>query len=77
MAEIPWVHNVLLLEKISNPILRLWYAHKVIEHGWARAVLTHHIETPLHKREGKVATNFQRTLPPPRSDLTEQTLKDP
>jgi predicted nuclease of restriction endonuclease-like (RecB) superfamily len=68
---------VWLLEKISNPILRLWYAHKTIEHGWSRAVLTHHIETQLHKREGKAVTNFQRTLPPPQSDLAEQTLKDP
>ena len=71
MAEIPWGHNVWLLEKISNPILRLWYAHKTIEHGWSRAVLTHHIETELHKREGKAVTNFKRTLPPPQSDLAE------
>jgi predicted nuclease of restriction endonuclease-like (RecB) superfamily len=77
VAEIPWGHNVWLLEKISNPILRLWYAHKTIEHGWSRAVLTHHIETQLHKREGKAVTNFKRTLPPPQSDLAEQTLKDP
>jgi predicted nuclease of restriction endonuclease-like (RecB) superfamily len=77
VAEIPWGHNVLLLEKIANPILRLWYAHKAIEHGWSRVMLTHHIETQLHKREGKAVTNFQRTLPPPQSDLAEQTLKDP
>jgi len=77
VAEIPWGHNVLLLEKISAPVLRLWYAHKAIEHGWSRAVLTHHIEAQLHKREGKAVTNFQRTLPPPQSDLAEQTLKDP
>ncbi len=77
VAEIPWGHNVLLLEKIPSPILRLWYAHKAIEHGWSRAVLTHHIETQLHKREGKAVNNFQRTLPPPQSDLAEQTLKDP
>lgn len=77
VAEIPWGHNVWLLEKIPNPLLRLWYAHKTIEHGWSRAVLTHHIETQLHKREGKAVTNFRRTLPPPQSDLAEQTLKDP
>jgi len=77
VAEIPWGHNVLLLEKIADPILRLWYARKTIEHGWSRAVLTHHIETQLHRREGKAITNFQRTLPPPQSDLAEQTLKDP
>src|SRR5208282_4536717 len=70
-------HNLVLLAKLKTPLIRLWYAHKTIEHGWSRAVLTHHIETQLHKREGKAVTNFQRTLPPPQSDLAEQTLKDP
>ncbi len=65
------------MTKLDTPAIRLWYAHKAIEHGWSRAVLTHHIETQLHKREGKAVTNFQRTLPPPQSDLAEQTLKDP
>ncbi|MGA3170304.1 MAG: PDDEXK nuclease domain-containing protein [Chthoniobacteraceae bacterium] len=77
VAEIPWGHNVLLLEKIPNAILRLWYASKTVEYGWSRAILAHHIETQLHKREGKAITNFQHTLPPLQSDLAEQTLKDP
>jgi predicted nuclease of restriction endonuclease-like (RecB) superfamily len=45
VAEIPWGHNVWLLEKLTNPLIRLWYARKTVEHGWSRAVLTHHIET--------------------------------
>jgi predicted nuclease of restriction endonuclease-like (RecB) superfamily len=77
ISELPWGHNRLLLTKLDTSAIRLWYAHKAIEHGWSRAVLTHHIETQLHKREGKAVTNFQRTLPPPQSDLAEQTLKDP
>ncbi|HEX3720539.1 MAG TPA: PDDEXK nuclease domain-containing protein [Verrucomicrobiae bacterium] len=77
ILELPWGHNRLLLTKLETPAIRLWYAHKAIEHGWSRAVLTHHIETHLQKREGKAVTNFQRTLPPPQSDLAEQTLKDP
>jgi len=77
ISELPWGHNRLLLTKLETPAIRLWYAHKTIEHGWSRAVLTHHIETQLHKREGKAVTNFQRTLPPPQSNLAEQTLKDP
>jgi predicted nuclease of restriction endonuclease-like (RecB) superfamily len=77
ISELPWGHNRLLLTKLETPAVRLWYAHKAIEHGWSRAVLAHHIETRLHKREGKAITNFQRTLPPPQSDLAEQTLKDP
>ena len=69
-------HNIVLLHKLESNAGRYWYAHKAIEHGWSRAVLTHHIETQLHKREGKAITNFRRTLPP-QSDLAEQTLKDP
>jgi hypothetical protein len=41
VAEIPWGHNLVLLAKLKTPLIRLWYAHKVIEHGWSRAVLTH------------------------------------
>lgn len=35
------------------------------------------IETRLYHRQGKVASNFADTLPPPQSDLAQQTLKDP
>src|SRR5208282_2923549 len=75
VAEIPWGHNVWLLEKISNPILRLWYAHKTIEHGWSRAVLTHHIETQLHKAtvNRPIPTSNSRRRPmmsPSRPTLT-------
>jgi predicted nuclease of restriction endonuclease-like (RecB) superfamily len=77
VASLPWGHNVLLLQKFASISDRLWYARKAVEHGWSRAVLTHHIEAQLHKREGKAVTNFQRTLPPAQSDLAEQTLKDP
>lgn len=77
MASLPWGHNIVLLEKLKSGVDRLWYARKAVEHGWSRAVLTHHIEAQLHKREGKAVTNFQRTLPPMQSDLAEQTLKDP
>jgi predicted nuclease of restriction endonuclease-like (RecB) superfamily len=45
--------NVFLLQKLKDSLLRLWYAHKAIEHGWSRAILTHHIESQLHQREGK------------------------
>jgi predicted nuclease of restriction endonuclease-like (RecB) superfamily len=40
-------------------------------------VLVHMISGQLHEREGKALTNFQRTLPPPGSDMAEQILRDP
>ncbi|MDS4040945.1 MAG: PDDEXK nuclease domain-containing protein [Candidatus Competibacter sp.] len=77
VAEIPWFHNVILIEKVKDPIQRLWYAAKALEHGWSRAVLTVQIETDLYRRQGQAVTNFASTLPPPQSDLAQQALKDP
>lgn len=75
--NIPWGHNFILLDKLRNFEERLWYAKKVIEHGWSRSMLTIWIENKLYRREGKAITNFKTTLLSPQSDLAQQTLKDP
>jgi predicted nuclease of restriction endonuclease-like (RecB) superfamily len=77
VAQLPWGHNCVLLDKILDTERRLWYANKTIENGWSRNVLTHQIETKLYERQGKALTNFSRTLPPLQSDLANETLKDP
>lgn len=76
VGQIPWGHNILLLQKLETLQDRFWYAHKTIEHGWSRNVLLHWLDSGLHKREGKAITNFQITLPSPQSDLAHQALKD-
>lgn len=77
LAQIPWSHNIVLMEKLDNIEECIWYAHKTLEHGWSRDMLGHWIDSRLHKREGKAITNFKATLPTPQSDLAQQTLKDP
>jgi predicted nuclease of restriction endonuclease-like (RecB) superfamily len=77
VAQLPWGHNVRLLDKVSSAEERLWYVRGAIEHGWSRNVLELHIESGLYRRQGKALTNFQRTLPAPQSDLAQQLLKDP
>jgi predicted nuclease of restriction endonuclease-like (RecB) superfamily len=76
-AQIPWFHNCILLDKLTDRKERTWYIRKTIENGWSRAVLVHWIESDLYKRQGKAPTNFEKTLPPPQSDLARETLKDP
>jgi predicted nuclease of restriction endonuclease-like (RecB) superfamily len=76
-AQMPWFHNCLLLDSLDDAPTREWYIHRTLEHGWSRNVLALQIETALHQRQGKAVTNFDRTLPPPQSDLAQQTLKDP
>jgi predicted nuclease of restriction endonuclease-like (RecB) superfamily len=77
VAQLPWGHNVRLLDLLEGREQRLWYARQAIEHGWSRNVLLAQIETGLHERAGKALTNFRTTLPPSRSDLAQQALKDP
>jgi predicted nuclease of restriction endonuclease-like (RecB) superfamily len=76
-GQIPWFHNVILVEKVKDSDQRLWYIQKAVENGWSRAVLIGQIESGLYKRQGGAVTNFCQTLPSSQSELAQQTLKDP
>ncbi|NQZ09021.1 MAG: DUF1016 domain-containing protein [Algicola sp.] len=77
VGQIPWGHNLVLLSKVKDNQQRIAYAQKTIEYGWSRNVLVHQIESNLLARQGKAVTNFDNTLPNTRSELAQQTLKDP
>jgi predicted nuclease of restriction endonuclease-like (RecB) superfamily len=77
VAQLPWGHNLSLLDTVKATGEREWYAKQAIEHGWSRAVLVHQIETNLFARQGSALTNFERTLPAGQSELAQQLLKDP
>lgn len=77
VAEIPWGHNLRLIEGISDPLTREWYARQTIVNGWSRNVLALQIKSRLHERQGMAVTNFAATLPSPQSDLAHHLLKDP
>jgi predicted nuclease of restriction endonuclease-like (RecB) superfamily len=77
VAEIPWGHNIVLLEKLKNSAQRIWYARQTSANGWSRAMLDHWIESDLYSRQGKAVTNFKQVLPPPQSDLANEIVRDP
>ena len=77
LAQLPWYHQLALLDKLSSPEARRWYAAKAIEHNWSRNVLVMQIETRLLERSGSAVTNFDISLPKPQSDLARESLKDP
>lgn len=77
VSQIPWGHNILIIQKINDIEIRLWYAKKTIENGWSRNVLMHWLDSGLHERQGKALTNFKQILTSPQSDLAHEALKDP
>jgi predicted nuclease of restriction endonuclease-like (RecB) superfamily len=72
IAQIPWRQNIALLERLSDPAARLWYAEQTIQNGWSQPILCLQIEQHLHERQGKAITNFPATLPPTDSDMAAQ-----
>ena len=77
ILEIPWTHNVVLIQKIKDRDLRIWYMHKIIENGWSKNVLSMMIQSSIHNREGATTSNFKQMLPKNDSDLVQQSFKDP
>jgi predicted nuclease of restriction endonuclease-like (RecB) superfamily len=77
VAQLPWAHNVLLIQTIKHLPTRCWYMMAAIQEGWSRDVLGAMIKSRAHERQGKAVTNFEARLPSPQSDLVRQVLKDP
>ncbi|MFZ0962057.1 MAG: PDDEXK nuclease domain-containing protein [Terriglobia bacterium] len=77
VAQIPWGHNVRILDHVKSATEREWYVRATIQNGWSRNILVHQIESSLYSRQGKAPTNFTRTLPAPQSELAQQVIKDP
>lgn len=78
-AQIPWSHNVALLDKVKDSEIRKWYMEKTIENGWSHSVLVHQIESGLYERQviADKISNFENRLASPQSELAVQTMKDP
>ena len=79
VAQIPWGHNIVLLDKVQDADKRLWYAETCQKNGWSRNVLVHQIESSLYERQvlADKISNFDRRLPSTQSELAVQTMKDP
>jgi predicted nuclease of restriction endonuclease-like (RecB) superfamily len=75
--QIPWSHNMVILQQIKEIEPRLWYIKKTIENGWSRNVLILQIESKLYERQGGALSNFEQALPLSQSDLAQQLVKDP
>lgn len=77
VAEIPWGHHLLILNKVNDPEAALFYICQTIENNWSRSVLALQIEQKLFDRQGKALSNFKETLPSQQALLAQQLLKDP
>lgn len=79
VAELPWTHNYILLEKIKDIDKRLWYAEECIKNGWSKIILIHQIELELYERKQlpNKLTNFNKKIKSKNnSKLANEIIKD-
>lgn len=80
VAELPWTHNYMLLEKVKDRDMRLWYAEECLKNGWSKSMLMHQIELKLYERQrlSNKFTNFNQNIKLKNdSDLANEIIKDP
>ena len=78
VAQLPWKHNITLMQKVKDKNIRKWYMEKCLEEGWSKNILIYQIDTDLYKRqvENVKHNNFNLTLKE-NSDLANNIMKEP
>ena len=78
VAQLPWKHNITLMQKVKDKNIRKWYMEKCLEEGWSNDILVYQIDTDLYKRQIENAkhNNFKVTLKE-NSDLANNIMKEP
>jgi predicted nuclease of restriction endonuclease-like (RecB) superfamily len=79
LHNLPWRHNIALMDKLDDEKQRIWYGEQALENGWSSSILELQIESKLYERQviADKTTNFKVKLPDPQSDMAQQALKDP
>src|ERR1700688_1927007 len=60
VAQLPWGHQVRILDTLKDAKEREWYIRQAIQNGWSRNVLVHQIESNLFDRQGHALTHFDK-----------------
>ena len=77
VLEIPWGHNVLILQKLKAAQEKKYYIKACIQMGWSRNVLLNQIKANVFahaKRQGQFH-NFHKTLPAHLAEQADESIK--
>ena len=44
LAQIPWSHNITLMDKVKTAEEHIWYANATVQNAWSRNVLVNQFE---------------------------------
>jgi predicted nuclease of restriction endonuclease-like (RecB) superfamily len=77
VAEIPWGHHRMILDKLTDPAARLYYLRATARFGWSRNILLNQIKAGAYERavKEKKTHNFPLALPEYLVEQADEMLK--
>jgi predicted nuclease of restriction endonuclease-like (RecB) superfamily len=76
VAEIPWTHNIIIIEKCKDEHERFYYINLTKNQRWSKAMLINAIEAQTYQRTLINQTNFAETLPQAVASEADLMVKD-
>ena len=76
VAEIPWTHNIIIIEKCKDEHERYYYITRTKQQRWSKTMLINAIGAQTYQRTLINQTNFAETLPPAIANEADLMLKD-
>ena len=76
VREIGWSHNIVIMERCSDPLEREFYIRMTRKFGWSKNVLIHQIDNQSYEKSLLGQTNFDRALTPELRAQAKLAVKD-
>ena len=76
VAQIGWSHNLIILQRCSDPLEREFYLRMTRKFGWSKNVLVHQIENQSYEKTLLGQTNFDKALTPELRAQAKLAVKD-
>lgn len=76
VAEIPWTHNILILEKCKNEHERFYYISMTKKFNWSKNLLINAIDAQHYQNTLLNQTNFDEVLLKEHAELANVIIKD-
>ncbi len=76
VPELPWGHNILIMQKVKNMKEREYYITSGIKFGWSRNVLLNQIKANAYALSQRKKThNFPKALPVHLAEQADESIK--
>jgi len=77
VSEVPWMHNILILQKVKDINARIFYLQSTVRNRYSRAVLLHQIKADVYQNHllNPTQHNFKIELPEHLQEQTWESIK--